>query len=60
MHQPVHDEPLAGIPLAGHGETGEAQACVGAHSPRLGCLSDYDAATVSDSLRGDPAGHEHW
>jgi hypothetical protein len=56
----VHDEPLAGIPLAGHGETGEAQACVGAHSPRLGCLSDYDAATVSDSLRGDPAGHEHW
>jgi len=21
MHPPVHDEPLAGIPLAGHGET---------------------------------------
>jgi hypothetical protein len=34
MHPPVHDEPLAGIPLAGHGETGEAEACVGAHSPR--------------------------
>jgi hypothetical protein len=34
---------------------GESAACVGAHSPRRRCLSDYDAETVSDSPRVDPA-----